>query len=187
MGQRSTTRRRFTLRDTAILVASTGVGLWLGRSYLFNESTVFGTTGLARGWWSWAAAAWMVLMPVQLGLLGLSVVPPRPRLRRLARQPGFLAGVAVASTVATNVVQAATTFATYMTRGANPFATWLHNNLIAISAPYRLAPVILLAWVIVALQRGCRRSHDWVETSARLLGVAWIIAWCTYMIINIFR
>ena len=43
MGQRDTTRRRFTLSDTAVLVASTGVGLWLARSYLFNEQSVFST------------------------------------------------------------------------------------------------------------------------------------------------
>jgi hypothetical protein len=187
MGQRDTTRRRFTLSDTAILVASMGVGLWLGRSYLLNERIVFDSTGLGRSWWSWAATAWMVLMPVQLGLLGLSLIPPRRPLRRLARQPGFLGGVAVASAAATSVVQAAANFNQSMGRGANPFETWLHNNMIAISAPYRLAPVILLAWMIVALQRGCRRSHDWVETSARLLGGVWIIAWCTYMSINILK
>ncbi len=110
MAQRDTTRRRFTLSDTAVLVAAAGVGFWLGRTYLFNEHTVFSTIGAVRSWWSWAQAAWMVLMPVQLGLLALSVVPPRPRLRRLARQPGFLAGVAVASAVATNAVQAIANF-----------------------------------------------------------------------------
>ncbi len=187
MGQRDTTRRRFTLSDTAVLVASTGVGLWLGRSYLFNEQTVFSTMGVARTWWSWALAACLVLMPVQIGLLGLSLVAPRPRLRRLARQPGFLAGVAVASTVATNVLQAAANFMPYMAGGSNRSPAWLHNNMIAISAPYRLAPVILVAWVIVGLQGGWRRSHDWVESSARLLGGVWIIAWCTHMIVNVWR
>jgi hypothetical protein len=184
MGERVLSRRRFTLRDAAILIASMAVGVWLGRIYLLNEQAVFRPMGVDRGWWSWAQAAWLMLISVQFGLLGLSLLPPRPQLPRLARQLGFLAGVAVASAVALDAVQAGANFKSYTANGTYPFAIWLHNELIAISSPHHLAQVILLAWVIVGLQGGWRRSHDWVESSARILGVVWIVAWCAYMAIN---
>jgi hypothetical protein len=67
MDRRGLSRRRFTLRDTAILIAATAVGLWLGRTYLLNEPDVFGP-GVSLTWWIWVAVVWAVLMPVQLGL-----------------------------------------------------------------------------------------------------------------------
>jgi hypothetical protein len=185
MRRNEASRRRLTLRDTSILVASIAVGCWLGSSYHVNERHVWPTPGVADSFWSWAQATWLVLMPVQLGLLGLSLLPPRPPMRRLARQPGFVAGIAVACAVASNVLQASANLKQNLARGTNPLPTWIHNNLIGISAPYRLAPVVLLAWVIVGLQGGCRRSRDWVESGSRLLGGIWVTAWCVYMIISV--
>jgi hypothetical protein len=186
MDRRGLSRRRFTLRDPTILIAATAVGLWLGRTYLLNEPDVFGP-GVSLTWWIWVAVVWAVLMPVQLGLLAVSLLTPRPRLRRLARQPGFVAGVAVAVAFASNVLYATSNFKASIARGSNPIPTRIHNNIIAISAPYRLAPFVLLAWTMVRLQGPCRRSHDWVERSARFLGGVWVIAWFVHMVIRVFE
>ena len=117
-------------------------------------------------------------MTTQLGLLALSLLPPRPRRQRLARQPGFLAGLAVASVVITQTVQAIPSF---KPNGA----IWLHNYLMSISGAWRMAPVILLLWFLVALQGPNWRQPGWDELLGRLFGVIWVLAWVFFLVRNL--
>src|SRR4051812_11370433 len=78
--------RKITILDGMILVAATAAGLAVARWDLDH----FRRSPLAVGMWtlgplSCVFAAWSV------ALLGLGLRGPRPRLVRLARQPGFVA------------------------------------------------------------------------------------------------
>jgi hypothetical protein len=82
--------RRFTLSDVMILVAATSAGLAANRAVLppWPQAAGSGTSEIIR-------FALLALLPYlaawTVALLIIRLRSPRPRFRRLARQPGFVA------------------------------------------------------------------------------------------------
>lgn len=174
MTQHVRSHRRFTLRDILILILAIALGLWLLRAVVLNGPLVFGPD-YALTWFGRVNVSLLVLMTTQLGVLVLSLMPPRPRLRRLARRPGFLAGIAVASVVACQTVQDLPSF-----RPGN--AVWLNNYLLSIGGAGPMASVILLLWLVGSLRGLDWRRPEWVELLGRTLGVTWILAWIIFFV-----
>jgi hypothetical protein len=134
-------------------------------------------------WRLGTGAGYMVLLAMNLCVLNLRLLRPRPQLRTLARQPGFVAGVAVAGSVLyQTVLDAAGWLAA--PPGSNA-ATRLNNYLVGISFTSHIAHLVILAWIILFLQRVRNRQIDWIEYTGRLLGWVSILSWFVSMFLMI--
>lgn len=172
--------RRFTLLDGMILVAATacgcGVDGWINslvRSPGIDAMDLLGTMFGARQYPQLAVLVMILIVPVAAGwtlaLIPLRLFRPRPSLRRLAHQPGWMASLAFAVAFA--------------------FVSAVLGGLIAIIgrnqgvgllelSPMLLiffAPVILTAWLSLILTRRWRPEPSWLDRSGRILGVFWIL------------
>jgi hypothetical protein len=164
--------RRFTLVDGMILVAATAGGLALTR------------TPLAEGFWeSFLGEPELHLVGVihAVLLLGLPLLlmwtfalvvvrlrHPRPRFRRLASQPGFVACVAAASAM------------TLCTLSMIPLLAWSnafsYEQISLRSYTPEAGFAVAGAWLSLALGRRWRAEPGWIDRTGRGLGVTWILA-----------
>ena len=166
--RRAVVCRPFTLSDAMALLAATAVGLALVCGLMEVPQLRSGTLrrmGLAAP----LAAAWA------LTLLGLRLRRPRPSLRRLARQPGTAAGimVLVALPVAAGWLLAARTIDSFenlppliLGRDGYPSFERLTTTI---------GPLVLGAWLILALCGLRRPEPGWIDRLGRLLGAYWIV------------
>lgn len=168
-------RRPLTLFDLLILVAATGTGFGLIRAFSYVEGLRSPAVGPFDRQ-SIPVVAGLILKTLSLGTLAASLVAPRPRIRRLSRQPGFLAGVAVAANI---LFQGLSRGIPWLVHGApHPILWWnrAHNLLASLCLPSFVAQSIMLAWA-VGLLHGFSRRNDWVERLGRALGWIWIAFW----------
>ena len=84
-------RSRLSIADGMIAVAAVAVGLVLVRQTLPINEVSPAWAGLAM---NGSVLAADLLAPISFALLAIRLRPPRPPLRRLARQPGFAACLA---------------------------------------------------------------------------------------------
>jgi hypothetical protein len=168
--------RRFTLLDSMILVASLTVGLWMARMLIMGSTAL--SPGSPKANWYYGAS-YLVLLGISLGLAAVRLRTPRPTLRRLSRQPGSLAVLAVTFNVALGTAGAALSWVRVWGSFPSPrgYANWIHTWLMSIGGPWHVGFVVALAWTIGGLQ-GMRWTHpDWVERAGRTSGVLWIMYW----------
>jgi hypothetical protein len=179
--------RPFNLLDAIILVAATALGFAgmrlcreIGIPYAYAERPIF------RGFYTVSPllAAWTVAVPF-LALRG-----PRPRLRRLARQPGLAACVSAALVI---VAEIAFPFLRYLVAppGWRVYSDRLHEILQIMA---RVIPAkngydyffallwvriagyaVAAAWIILALSGGSRSQPSWIDRLGRILGTFWIV------------
>jgi hypothetical protein len=171
--------RRFTLLDAMLLVVAAAFGAWLARLLLISDEIVIAWPTRAT-WVDWFGASYLVLLGVTLGGAAVRLRPPRPPLRRLARQPGFLAGLAVTANIALGTALTALNW--YNTRWipgrtAAQALSWLHGYLLSIGGPWNVAFAVSLAWIIGGIQGFRWGQADWVERAGRWLGVLWLLYW----------
>ena len=176
--------RRFTIVDGMILVAATAVGLVGARSNVIEgrDSLSWDPT-----WWSYGnleagivsfavvippAAAWTAAVVI------LRLRSPRPRGRRLARQPGMVAACSAMGAMAVVVALNAMFAGLYrLVRGAsiasgNGVLGWcLVYSLIL---PSILGFVVAASWATLAVGRRWRAEPGWIDRLGRALGVFWI-------------
>ena len=88
----STFKRRLSISDGIILVATTAVALACVREFESQALSGWQSSGWAR---RLQASVWAAL-PLTLALIPLRLRQPRPRRQLLWRQPGWLVGIAVA-------------------------------------------------------------------------------------------
>ena len=167
-------RRRFTLLDALIVVAWAALGFGAAR-VLMDVSVTMWPDKYRVPWWMWTGAGCMMLMSMNLCVLNLRFVRPRPSVRRLARQPGFIAGVAVAWSV---VFQTVSHAAMWLIQGSPINATArLNNYLVMISDPGHISAFVILGWIILLLQQRPKSQLDWIERLGSLLGCLTILGW----------
>jgi hypothetical protein len=180
--------RRFTIADGLILIAglATGLGLIKRVAPSITPGEIWDAlVGPREGWSLWYA----VMLAVELGVLLLVPVlaiwtpsclllelrQPRPRWRRLRRQPGF-----VANLIATAVV--VLTLAVVSVFGGFWF---LGSEVTELDFPYLQAQLLggLLAgsgvfwgWVTMWLCGVCRPSLTWTDRLGRFTGAVWVAA-----------
>lgn len=176
-------KRPVLLGDAILLIAATAVGFWSARMLVESDAAII-PASKREAWRAWVGASYLVLLGVSLGVATLRLRPPRPPIRRLARQPGFLAGIAVVSVVALATVLSVLDWFTFwspMLPAGAVVSNWLHGYLLSASGPWNVGFAIALAWMIGGLQGFRWARPDWVEWAGRLLGASWVLYWLALM------
>jgi hypothetical protein len=201
--------RRFTLIDAMVFVATTALGLGLTKGY-YQDLIFFlehnhhhpwefppgiAVSATLRG----IAATLPCGLAWTLGVLALRLRRPRPRWRRLARQPGLVACLMAPLPVGTKLVdRAVTCILDYHTNviipsrlSSPPFIK--HGGIsiglppdelpvfwpqVFASAPIFIVPcmgmTVTVAWIVLAMGGRFRPERSWVDRLGRVLGVYWI-------------
>ena len=189
-------RRRFRLLDAMILVAATALGFaitqWIGHATdgevswgalreefrecvdQYTGKVCLGVTqeaailGLMTAWLIMPLAAMWTLALIPIRLLG-----PRPRLRRLARQPGIVATCAAGVTIV---------FLGLCVMVAALLAEPAVIDLLSVStsgawfcAPMFVGWSVLISWTSLLVGRRWRAEATWVDRMGRAAGLCWIV------------
>jgi hypothetical protein len=184
-------RRRFRLIDAMILVAATALasGLMLGMEQisrgqiswrdlpgLFDfHPRIFGSGKHDPTIDVFVSAAFLVTLLAlpfaamwTLALIPIRLTGPRPRFRRLARQPGIVAAFSAALALAIVGIQVGIVL---WKDSESPFA------MLALAAvPAYPGLAVLIAWMTLLVGRRWRAEPSWVDRLGRALGAFWIVA-----------
>jgi hypothetical protein len=165
--------RRITLADALVLIAAVAVGLGIARL----EIEWYGHQALASGAESIVQQVFMSLrwagLVVMVALIPLRLRRPRPPVRRVRRQPGFIACFAVVLGMAWFGLFCAS----ILLKRSSMLPSVSLNILWWISSPSSVGAEIATAWVILAVSGRCRPEPSWIDRSGRILGIAWIIGY----------
>jgi hypothetical protein len=186
---RPRTPRPFRISDCLVLVAASGVGL-AGCRFLFslrdlvwgdlwktsNSSAYSTVLAIAIGT---APLVSVLLACLTLAVLTLRLTPPRPHRRRLWRQPGFLACVAVAFTFGWKLAGLFVLFGVELaTSGPTglPALGELVGELMALLLVPRgnIGGSVLLVWSVAWASGQCLPEPSWIDRAGRALGAAWV-------------
>ena len=162
------------LKDLLVVIGATAVGLAILRAISSDFTDHLPGSKASGVIWSWPLAACngymmagVVVAMWTVTALYLRLRPPRPRLRRLARRPGF--AMACGAIVTYLTVWAA--MGGYMAFKAKSSPD-LNDCLIIASLPTGFAAGS--AWFLAALGARCRPGPDGLDRSAWLLGLYWL-------------
>lgn len=164
------TARRFVLLDAMILIAATAFGLSIVRSQpvvFLNRPEILGGSRVLEGLLNRTVTIEPLLMMCTLAWLILALRTPRPRLRRLARRPGFVACCAATVAFALGAPLCGVpiwTEAEY----AVTFSYWVEMLSSMIGAG------VAASWALLALGRRWRTEPSWIDRGGRFLGALWI-------------
>ena len=169
-------RRRFTIADAMILIATSAVG-WFG-----VQSTLGGTFGPRRIFAAWRART---PGPDTLVVVGLAIVVPflatttaailimrlrrpRPTSRRLFRQPGTVACVAALLAMLIEAGWVASLLA---------MKSWLMGpDLVFVLHVPQVGFAVVGGWLSLAMAGRWRPEPGWIDRAGRVVGVCWIVA-----------
>lgn len=175
--------RHFNLLDIAALIGATAVGLCAIRPFLADFVTapkVLENGRWVSRWWdpivllNRAVILEVMLMAWSLAWVVLQLRQPRPTLRRLIRQPSFVATCSAAVVI---VVCGPITAAVLALRPTPPgsaveywmqFETW--SSLVSLQS----GAAVAAGWTLLALGRHFRRDAGWLEWIGRALGFIWV-------------
>lgn len=181
----ATAVRRFTLLDGMILIAATAAGIACSRGLwlvlVVEEVSMPTSTAAALELGVYVLLAILPLLPIwTAAIFFLRLRRPRPNLRRLSRQPGFVACLAVVSTLGLFLVIGNAIF--LVNWGATGFGTFAPLELLGevaefliICLPLIIQTGVFCAWVTLAVSRRWRSERSWIDRAGRLLGVAWLV------------
>ena len=170
-------QRHFTLLDAMVLIAAMGIALVPVRLYLWEN-------------WhlpqSWSASelqqagldANIVLVPPGLALTAalwlLRMLPPRPRIRRVFRQPGLAAG----TTTMVFALAALMSFVIYAMndrglhfQSVNEMNLWTRIGMIPM---FLAGNAVAAVWIVMGLSGTGRAEPSWIDRAGRALGIYWI-------------
>ena len=190
------TARRFAMADLMILVAGVAAAItWTGALFRNSFESMLDTDFTQDN-------LWMVLLPnlirltfpalasISLALLACQLRPPRPQLRRLARQPGPVALACVAMTYAANAVLLAAAMAlkpalVWAWPPAQPTAfgaTIITGGSTILESLTNAEPglPILACWLLMLAAGRWRPGLTWIDRSGRALGLLWVVAYLFY-------
>lgn len=179
------TRRSLTLRDAVVLVAATGMSLWLARLRVLPMLTVRLDSAIGEGSIRAVLGALLERLPELNPLLVvyaptlvfLRLRKPRPSCRRLAVQPGFAACCAIVLVYVTGGCLHTLGQVLSPSYG-HPIATkvhslvWVWNVLYThqVIAGYAVASV----WLMLLLGGRWRPEPSWLDRMGRALGLCFI-------------
>jgi hypothetical protein len=171
---RNTSERPFTIVDAMILIAATAVGLGVIRdwtapvfTYVLRTHEVPSPSGLLM-------IAELTLVPIlfywTIAVVGIRLRRPRPSLRRLGRQPGLVACLAVI--LATLISFSIGRYPVLFSGKAQPGE--LSSLLMNLSPPHMVAPGVAVAWMVLAVSSRWRPDPGWIDRLGRSVGFAWL-------------
>jgi hypothetical protein len=169
-----------------VLIAATALGLaWAAQGWSRLESATRGPT-----WsWNWIRDTGILVLATSLpcllawtaALALLRIRSPRPSWRRASRQPGMTANLAASLASLALLPSVATLILVRYYRNAGS-TTNLWRDLMAglIEFLAMVTPivgfVVLIAWILLAIQRQWRCERSWIDRSGRVLGALWIVS-----------
>jgi len=197
--QTATPRRRFRLVDAMILVAATAVACgvierisrvtdgqvsWLalagelpklfratsshGSSFEHPIDFLVGATLLS------ALLAMPFVAMWTLALIPIRLLGPRPRFRRLARQPGMMATCAFGVAMAFLGLQIVVPAPFYGWEAVPMLGSALDTFGVCFAASY-FGLAVLVSWMTLLVGRRWRAESSWVDRFGRAVGVFWIV------------
>lgn len=178
-----TTPRPFNLGDLMALVATVAVGFALQRWVTASIHHGLSMQPANSRWSTVYLGSWVDILclgkPSQyawaatLGLVACRWRRPRPPARRLLRQPGAVACLAV---VAATPLGFALYWAQVGLHVADPDSPlFLRNNLAWDAAARWAAPAVVGSWVALALGGRWSPERSWLDRAGRILGCFWMI------------
>jgi hypothetical protein len=195
------TPRRFLLSDAIVLVAATAIGLFVFLPYYpvtwLDWNPPFPPAPKFYGWvgrvWNRLVLASPIVMAWTLAILGLRLRRPRPRLRRLLRQPGFVAGLVAAMVLVVRLFGFATMCARVVGRPALSILTVRRtggggalrglpfgNLFLFFEVDHFLGTMALVgtsvaaSWIFLLASGKWRPERGWIDRAGRVLGWFWI-------------
>ena len=165
--------RRLNTIDGMILIAAVAVGFGLIRMTLPVNDVPPKVVLIMNG---------MVLVvdcltASSVACLAIRLRQPRPRLRRLAHQPGFAACTVLALTMTT--IWLVGHIPVIFSIG------WIRPNFLALIAMHGVGFAVLGSWLTLLLMGHWRPSADWFDRVGRALGVVAIMCLLTPWILQI--
>jgi len=159
--------RRFTILDAMILVAGAAVGIVGAWDRLIGFEGHSDYLPAAR------ALAAIALMLASCLVLAFRLRGPRPRLWRVARQPGAVACLAAVGYLIADdadwVVRAAIE---RRLDDVGPVGEWIW---LLLEEPAReVAHTVPICWAILLLGRRWRPEPGWIDRAGRVIGWGWI-------------
>jgi hypothetical protein len=173
----TTERRRFNIGDAMIIVVALATGLALARVALYQMGgwismiRQLGSPGWPT-WWNmfWTAVQILFCFIVALipALIVVCLRRPRPPLRRVALQPGF---VALCVLVLVGMIDVD---AIYL-----DLVSW--PPLVHAVLP---GAAVLASWLVLVVFRCWQPERSWIDRTGRLIGVFWIatIPWAIFFL-----
>lgn len=170
--------RRFNVSDAMVLVAASAIGVFHLPDYWL---TWIGSPLDARQWsFSGLLSIGHILLPGAspclamwtLALLPLRLRRPRPRLRRLLRQPGMAAlGSSSFVIVLALIIQVSALASTGLLRSLDLRSVM---NMLSFSLPLMVGSSVAAAWLNLGLSGRWRPEPSWIDRAGRLVGVLWL-------------
>jgi hypothetical protein len=170
----SAPRRSITIADVMILVAATAGGSALSKTVDFSQHPSSGWGEIINRCMTADMRTYPFLLSWAPTVLILGLVPPRPRLRKIFRQPGMVAcgsaTLAIAIELIPTVVLGPTIGVEYAIKKG------LHHTLpvLVLSCARYACFSIVGAWATLALSRTWRRGRTWIDRLGTVLGIAFI-------------
>ncbi len=161
--------RRFTIADAMLLIAATAVGLSVQRDWI---APVF--RGPLYPLRYYVDLPYLLLAPLNfywtLAFVAIRLRSPRPSPRRLGRQPGFIAGLAVILATLIHAVLGANLV--FSARGVQ----WdrVDHLLLNLSPAQTIAPAVAVAWMVLAVSGRWRPNAGWIDRLGRFIGLTWL-------------
>jgi hypothetical protein len=184
--------RRFTLLDAMFLIAATAVGLGCMRFLDTANGGMPDVVGMllshnpATSSWDYSFAIFYalegfkpLLVTWTLAALSLRLRRPRPRINRLARQPGFAALLVAISLWGFSMVVGLVGVM------VTPLLGWSFPERLIFALRsgdlgwlgWHAGSAVAGVWMIMALGRFARREPGWVDWLGRILGIVWVVLW----------
>ena len=169
------------IADLLFLVAASALGLALTRFVILSldeDSTASEASRIMLTGTRYLFAVLPTALMWTIALLILRFRSPRPSLRRLIRQPGMIACVAVAVSIVLRstgllILGLRTSFDHSNLEIPVNWDEWL-GTYFFVSLASEVGVVVLCAWVVLILSGDWRLGRGWIERASVFLGIFWI-------------
>jgi hypothetical protein len=157
--------RRLNLIDAMILISAVATGLvsarwWYGQPGYVSPSAIDVQSASEMIDW--------LLLPMTFALLAIRLSKPRPRCRRLVRQPGLQANLVICLAIASALLNGRW--------GYKPHWSSLPLG-IGVEQVSLVGPMLAAGWILTALARSRRPEPSVIDRLGRVVGWAWIVLW----------
>jgi hypothetical protein len=172
-------RRRFMLLDGMVLVAATAVGYAVVHAFatqVLQEDLLSLLRGVVEDGRPGSLAAILMVCTVPvlaawtLALIPLRLLKPRPRFRRLARQPGLVAAISFATAIA---FLATLLLTIRILLGEGEW--WNSLGMIFMILPTAPGVAVLVSWATLIVSGRWQAEPSWIDRLGRVFGVLWIV------------
>jgi hypothetical protein len=167
---------RFTILDAMALVAASAFGVALSRAYYVEIASVRGSGSVAMEYRTRVYLTAVFVLPFAAALLWCRLRRPCRSTRRLAREPGVGALLAVAVTVVAIAIDQVLMYTLPGPPGTR-FIGLIWKPMIGLGSMLATVtgPAVCAVWSLQWLAGLWRPTSDWIDRAGRVLGLTWIL------------